>query len=137
VFKLARRVAQERLSRVCFIDYDRDMVLVADRRDPATGVHQILGVGRLDKLPGSDGAEFALLVRDDFQGRGLGTALLGQLIEFARGERLGHIVADILGENRPMRRICSKLGFHPLPGEDQLVVRTELDLTSEHRNPRV
>ena len=74
--KLSQRVAHERLTRICFIDYDREMALVADRKDPATGAHEILGVGRLSKRRGTDEAEFALIIRDGFQGRGLGTALL-------------------------------------------------------------
>ena len=75
--KLSTRVAHDRLTRICFIDYDREMVLVADRESSVTGEHEILGVGRLNKIPGTSDAEFAILVSDQFQGMGLGTELLG------------------------------------------------------------
>ena len=71
--KLSTRVAHDRLARICFIDYDREMVLVADRENRSTGEHEILGVGRLNKIPGTSDAEFAILISDQFQGMGLGT----------------------------------------------------------------
>ena len=55
--KLTARVAHERLTRICFIDYDREMALVADRKNPETGEHEIRGVGRLSKIRGTDDAE--------------------------------------------------------------------------------
>jgi acetyltransferase len=44
---LSRRIAHERLTRICFIDYNREMALVADYKDPETGEHEIIAVGRL------------------------------------------------------------------------------------------
>ena len=55
--KLSTRVAHDRLTRICFIDYDREMALVADSIRPDTGDHGILGVGRLSKIRGTDDAE--------------------------------------------------------------------------------
>ena len=86
--KLSTRVAHERLTRICFIDYDREMALVAERKNPETGDHEILGVGRLSKLRGTDEAEFALLVSDRFQGQGLGTELLRRLLQIGRDEKI-------------------------------------------------
>ena len=129
------RVAHDRLTRICFIDYDREMVLVADRKDPATEANEILGVGRLSRRRGTDDAEFALLIRDGFQGRGLGTALLRQLIEFARDERLRLIVADILPQNHVMQRICTTLGFRLHTDPANMVVRAELVLTTDRSDP--
>ena len=54
--KLSTRVAHGRLTRICFIDYDREMALVAERKSPSTGEHEILGVGRLSKIRGTDDA---------------------------------------------------------------------------------
>src|SRR5512135_3398916 len=71
--KYTARVAHERLIRSCFIDYDREMGLVADRKNPETGEHEILGRGRLIKVRDTKEAELALVVSDRFQGRGLGT----------------------------------------------------------------
>lgn len=112
LLKLSQRIAHERLSRLCFIDYDREMALVADRVNPETGENEIIGVGRLSKLHGTDEAEFSMLVADQFQRRGLGTELLRRLIQIGRDEKLDRITADILTDNMAMQRISQKLGFH-------------------------
>ena len=70
---LSRRVAHERLLRICFGDYDREMALVAERTDPATGERRIMAVGRMNKLHGKNEAEVAVLVSDQYQKLGLGT----------------------------------------------------------------
>ena len=70
--KLDSRVAHARLMQKCFIDYDREMALVADRQDPSTGEHEILAVGRMTKVPDSCEAEVAVLVSDQAQKQGLG-----------------------------------------------------------------
>jgi len=112
LIKLQTRVAHERLSRICFIDYDRELALVADYKDPATGEHQLLGFGRLSKLHGRDEAEFSMLIGDRFQCKGLGTELLRRLIDIGQDEKLQYITAEILSENRAMQHVCQKLGFH-------------------------
>jgi acetyltransferase len=109
--KLSQRVAHERLIRVCFSDYDREMPLVVERRDPKTGEPEILGVGRLSKIPGQDEAEFAILINDEHQNRGLGTKLLSTLVQIARDEKLTRVSADILPDNLEMQRVCEKIGF--------------------------
>src|SRR5262245_18785947 len=85
--KLSTRVEHDRLTRICFIDYDREMVLGADREDPESGSREILGVGRLSKARRTDEAEFALLISDRFQRQGLGTALPAQLLHIGRQEQ--------------------------------------------------
>ncbi|MGL5195663.1 MAG: GNAT family N-acetyltransferase, partial [Chroococcales cyanobacterium] len=126
LLKLSRRISHERLARICFIDYDREMALVADYRDPATGEHQILGFGRLSKLHGSDEGEFGLLIADPYQGLGLGTKLLQQLVEVGRSEKLVRITADILPDNGAMQHLSQKVGFRLQRHED--VIRAEIDL---------
>lgn len=109
--KLGQRVAHERLVRVCFNDYDRELALVAERRDPRTGESDILGIGRLSKLPGQNESEFALLVSDEHQNQGLGTQLLARIVDIARTEKLAGVSALIMAENLEMQRVCEKLGF--------------------------
>ncbi len=108
---LSHRVAHERLTRICFIDYDREMALVADYKNPDTGQHEILAAGRLSKLHGINEGEFAMLVSDIYQGKGLGTEMLRQLVQIGRAEGLSRINAEILAENKPMQRVCEKIGF--------------------------
>lgn len=109
--KLKHRIAHERLTRICFIDYDREMLLVGDRQDPETLEHRILGVARLSKLHGTNEAEFALIVSDSYQQRGLGTELLRRLLQIGREEKLNAIVGYILTSNYKMQSLCKKLGF--------------------------
>ncbi len=108
--KLGTRISHERLTRVCFNDYDRELALVAELRDES-GRRSIIGVGRLSRVPGQNEAEFAALVSDAFQGKGVGTKLVSKLLEIARTEKIGKVVADILNENREMQHICKRLGF--------------------------
>jgi acetyltransferase len=108
---LDQRIAHERLSRICFIDYDREMVLVVERRDPKTRELEILGVGRLSKLHGRNEAEFALTVRDQWHGHGLGTQLLKLLVQIGRDEKLGRITATVLADNHEMQHVARKAGF--------------------------
>jgi acetyltransferase len=125
---LSQRVAHERLARICFIDYDREMALVADHRDLETKDHDILGVGRLSKLRGTDEAEFAMLVADRYQGRGLGKELLSRLLQVGRDEKLRCISGNILIDNLGMQHICEDLGFRLIRSADSRTVRAEIDL---------
>ena len=109
--KLSRRTTHERLQRVCFIDYDREMTLVADYENPATGEHEILGTASLSKLHEVNEAEFAVLIIDRHQDQGLGTELLTRLIEIAKKEGLDAINGETLQENTMMQRVCEKVGF--------------------------
>jgi acetyltransferase len=109
--KLDERIAHDRLSRVCFVDYDRGMALVAVHRDLKTNEPRIIGVGRLTKLHGGNRAEFALIVSDTWKNRGVGSLLLRQLLQIGRDEHLESIIADILPQNAEMQRVCRKLGF--------------------------
>ncbi len=111
MMKLSRRIAHERLTRVCFIDYDREMTLVADYINPDTGKHEILGAGSLSKLHGVNEAEFAMLVSDAYQRQGLGTEILRRLIQVGRNEKLDRIKGETLPENAAMQRVCEKVGF--------------------------
>ena len=111
MMNLSQRVAHERLTRICFIDYAREMALVVERKNDA-GDREIVAVGRLTKLPGTSYAEVAVLVSDRFQNLGIGAELLRRLIQVGGDEKLERIVADIMPENRAMQRIAKNVGFH-------------------------
>jgi acetyltransferase len=124
---LNHRIAHERLTRICFTDYDREMALVVERPGEAGEDAALLGVGRLSRIHGENAAEFAMLIADPWQRQGLGTTLLRLLLEIGREEGLERICAEILQENRAMQQICRKLGFRLRPMADG--VRAEISLT--------
>lgn len=128
LIKLESRVAHERLTRICFIDYDRQMALVAEYQNPETQARQILAVGRLSKLHGTNEAEFALIVSDRCQCQGLGTQLLQQLLQVGRDEHLTTISADILADNYGMQKVCAKVGFRITRTSDPTVMKAEIQL---------
>jgi len=109
--KLPQRIGHERLTRICFNDYDREIALVVDYKKPKTSEHEILGVGRLSKVHGTNEAEFALLVSDQWQRMGLGTELLKLLIQIGCSEKLDRISGHVLLENHAMQHLCKKVGF--------------------------
>ena len=128
---LDQRTAHARLTRICFIDYDREMALVAERENPETGEKEILGVSRLSRHGAApEEAEFSVLVSDAHQRRGVGTLLLEKLLEVGRDEGLRRITAEILFDNRPMQRISRSLGFELRRDTENMVMKADLDLYS-------
>jgi len=128
LIKLGLRVSHERLTRICFIDYDRDMALVAETRPGADAAPSILGVGRLTRQRGVPSGEFAILVSDAVQGQGLGTELLRRVVQVGRDQGLARITADILPENRDMQRVSEKVGFVCRYDTDAGLVKAEIEL---------
>ena len=125
--RLTQRIAHERLTRICFIDYEREMALVVLRTDEK-GDQEILGVGRLINVHGAKEGEFALLVSDNWHHRGLGIELLKRLVDIGRQEKLTRIFGDILPENQEMLRVCDKLGFSRHYSAEDGIVRAEIQL---------
>jgi len=125
--KLTMRTSHERLTRACFIDYDREMALVAERPNDA-GEPEILAVGRMSKLHGKNEAELAAVAIDEAQHKGLGTELYRRLIQFGREEKLGKLVSNMLPENREMRALCTKLGFKMFSSLEDNMILAELEL---------
>nr|WP_323127037.1 GNAT family N-acetyltransferase [Rubrobacter tropicus] len=129
MMKLDQRTAHDRLTRICFIDYDREMALVAEHTDPQTGEREIMGVSRLSRHGAAPNeAEFSVLVSDRFQRQGVGTLLVERLLEVGRAEGLQRITAEILLDNHPMQRISKRLGFELRRDMEDMVVKAELDL---------
>lgn len=102
------------LKRLTQLDYDRDIAFVAFEESGA-----LAAVARLSCEPDRAGAEYAILVRTDLQGRGLGWRLLNHLIEYARAERIGGIHGTVLVENDRMLAMCRENGFRVEPHPDE------------------
>jgi acetyltransferase len=126
-FGLEGRIAHEYLSRMCFIDYLREMAFVA-LHDDAEGEREIVGFGQLLMDRNRNEAELAMLISDEFQGRGLGTELVRLLVAVGRKEHVARIVGYILMDNTPMLNVCRHLGFHHEYEFGDPMVRTIIDL---------
>lgn len=126
---LDQRITHDRLSRIVFIDYDREMALAAEHVNPETGAREIVGIGRLSKIYGTQDAEYSMLIVDAWHGRGLGTEFLRMLIQIGRDEKLKRIIAYIAPENIAMQKISRKLGFTLHRSvDDPTIVEAELVL---------
>ena len=124
-------VAHERLVRICFSDYDREVALVVETNRSAREERQIVAIARLIKAHGSNEAEVAIVVSDRWQGKGLGSKLLLELTAIGRAEGLERIVGCILPENYLMQRICRKLGFTLRYNRSEDAVQAELELQNQ------
>src|SRR5689334_17249552 len=115
--KLDFRVSHERLFTKCFIDYDREIGLVAEYPDDE-GNRRLAGIARLIRKHSDNSAEVAFLVADKFQNRGLGTHLLERTIEIARKEGISTLEGATLSDNFNMKDMFIKAGFRFAPPED-------------------
>jgi acetyltransferase len=125
---LSRRVSHERLLRICFGDYDRELALVTESTDPATGERRIIAVGRMNRLHAGNEAEVAVLVADRYQKLGLGNELLRRVVQIARDEKLSRLSAEMLTDNIGMQLIFRRNGFLIRAGDDMTSVAAHLDL---------
>jgi acetyltransferase len=125
---LSRRVAHERLLRICFGDYDREMALVAEYTDPGTGERRIIGVGRMNKLHSRNEAEVAALVADQYQKLGLGHELLRRVIQVARDEKVKRVSAEMLPDNTAMQAVFRRLGFRIKADDDMTSLLANMEL---------
>jgi acetyltransferase len=106
-FAPGKRFSADMLKRLTQLDYDRDIAFVV--LETANG--KLAGVGRLSCDPDRTAGEFALLVRTDLQGRGIGWQLLQQIVAFAKDERIARIAGLVLEENTAMLTLCREFGF--------------------------
>ena len=104
-----RRPSLEELKRFTDIDYERELALIAIA--PIQGRERQIGVARYVKLSSPGDAEFAIVLSDDWQGRGLGTRLLASLLVAAKNHGVRRLVATTLSENDRMLALGRKLGF--------------------------
>jgi RimJ/RimL family protein N-acetyltransferase len=106
-FAPVREFTHARIEQFTHVDFERAMAFAA--LEPATG--ELAGVARLHRQPDQHTGEFAILVRSDLKGHGLGWILMTTVIEY--GQRLGlhAIEGDVLAENDRMLKMCGELGF--------------------------
>jgi acetyltransferase len=125
-FQVIKKIPHEMLTRFCNIDYDREIAIVAEVREDTK--RRIVGIGRLIIDSDFNNGEFAVVVHDDYQGKGLGYKLVDTLIGIAQEKGLKKMYGTVLTDNYRMLRIAEELGFSikHLPDETSSV---ELALT--------
>jgi len=108
-FQNVKNITHEMLTRLCNIDYEREIAIVAEVRESQK--KRLIGVGQLSIEPGYETGEFGVIVHDDYQGKGLGYKLSDILIGIAQEKGLDRFVGFVLTSNRKMVNLCRKLGF--------------------------
>lgn len=115
------------VARLTQIDYAREIAFVAIAPNG-----ELLGVSRFAADPDFETAEYAVLVRSDLKGKGLGGLLMHQLLDYAKANGLKRIVGSVLAENTTMLAMCRQLGFSISADPEDLTVRhVELDLVAD------
>jgi acetyltransferase len=131
-FGAVRGFDHSQLARMTQIDYDREMALIATVAD-ASGAQQTLGVVRIVADPDNECAEFAVAIRSDLKGKGLGRLLMTRIIDYARARNTCFIVGEILRENTAMLALAKACGFETQPSDDPAVVSVRLSLQDTSR----
>jgi acetyltransferase len=122
MFVRVRELQPAQLARFTQIDYDREMAFIATRPD-AEGHPETLAVGRVVADPDNISAEFAVTVRSDLKGKGLGRMLMNKLIAYCRARGTREIVGEALPQNSPVIGLVRKLGFTVGPVDEEEGVR--------------
>jgi acetyltransferase len=125
-FSLVKTLSRDSLIRLCHLDYDREMALAAVQG--AGEGARILGVSRYYLTPETGEAEFALVVEDAHQRKGLGRHLMARLIAIARERGVRRLFGQVLRENAPMLALMAALGFGPPVTVEAEVVQVEMEL---------
>jgi acetyltransferase len=122
MFVRVRELQPDQLARFTQIDYDREMAFIATRPG-LDGHEETLGVGRVVADPDNVSAEFAVTVRSDLKGKGLGRMLMEKLIAYCRARGTGEITGEALPQNSPVIGLVKKLGFTVGPVDEDEGVR--------------
>ncbi|MCH2394500.1 bifunctional acetate--CoA ligase family protein/GNAT family N-acetyltransferase [Oceanibaculum sp.] len=116
-------------ARLTQIDYDREMALIASPEEPPEQEEEISAVVRISCDPDNERAEYAILVRSDLKGRGIGYGLMKLIIAQAKQRGVREVFGDVLRENQPMLQLCRDLGFTAMESEeDPTLVRMVLPI---------
>lgn len=117
------------LARYTQIDYHRDMALCAVIHEEDQ--ERVIGVARYMLLPNTTSAEFALVVRDDYQGMGIGARLMNALLDVGREQQLSVIEGLVLAKNPNMLGLMQSLGFTSEPDPDDHSLRRVVKILEE------
>jgi acetyltransferase len=120
MFVRMRELQPSQLARFTQIDYDREMAFIATRPGP-NGQPETLGVARVVIDPDNTVGEFAIAVRSDLKGHGLGLLLMEALIGYCRARALEAMVGVALGDNLRMHALARRLGFAVSGGAEGMV----------------
>jgi acetyltransferase len=123
-FNVVRNLPHSDLVRFCNIDYDREMAIVAEVTEG--GRRHEIGVGRIIAEPDHGRGEFAVVIADRYQAKGLGRKLVDMVIDIAVEKRLTVIYGVVLKDNSPMLSLCREMGFTMKPKEDYYEVELSL-----------
>jgi acetyltransferase len=115
-FMSRRALPASELARYSQIDYDREMTFVALEQADAQGRQEMVGEVRAVCDPDNHTAEFAIQLASEWQGRGLGRAMLARLLQYLRERGTAEVVGECLPENASMAELAKSLGFAVIPG---------------------
>ncbi|MDI3285616.1 bifunctional acetyl-CoA hydrolase/transferase family protein/GNAT family N-acetyltransferase [Polyangium sp. 15x6] len=123
--KFKRSHPHEELLQLVCLDYEQNMGLVVIHSD--NGCEEIIGLARYDVAPATRRADIAFVVRDEWQGRGVGTLLMRRMAEVARARGVTGFFADVLVSNKPMMAIFYKSGLPVKASLREGVYHVEID----------
>jgi acetyltransferase len=123
-FEIIKDLSHDDLVRFCNIDYDREMAFIAEIREGDQRIE--IGVSRLILDANKKRGEFAVVIADKYQGKGLGVKLVDMLIEVAREKGVEIIYGVVMSENVKMINLCESLGFTTHMKEDDVIVELNL-----------
>jgi len=107
---VVRDLPRSQMARLTQIDYDREMAFIAATQDGA-GEAETLGVVRIVTDPVSETADFAIIIRSDLKGQGIGTMLMEKMVRYCRKRGIRELATPVLLDNVAMRALMKKLGF--------------------------
>ncbi len=123
-FAPMKRLSHQMAARLTQIDYDREMALVAQApADDGSEGDAIYGTVRISADPDNERAEYAVLLRSDMKGKGLGYQLMKEILAYARSRGIKEVFGEVLRENTSMLGLCRDLGFtrHESPDDPGIV----------------
>jgi acetyltransferase len=126
-FHYVKQIPRRDMARLTQVDYDREMAFIASA-EGEDGVAETLGVVRIVAAPDNATAEFAIIIRSDMKGQGLGSGLLRKIIDYSRERGIRIFSGDVMYDNQPMLDLLKGFGFTFGRSEEAGIVRCTLAL---------